>query len=151
MDRLFDLAQSGTVTRLAEKLLPEIYIAKSVGDFLRNKEFIRATNRRIPLGSFFNGSALVKVGNCVVYYSPEEGSALSSLTDTGGSLEISFHRSSPMRKGLLKNGSKLYHPFIFYHPDKDSAELLTASLRQITLFSGSRGDGSGGLNIPRYS
>lgn len=112
------------------KIMPEYYLAITIDDFLKNKDEILETKRSIPLAFFFNGYAIVEFPS-LTFNHADNGNGV--VSDLNSSLEVSLllvDISWGLAWGLknyereqLKDGMRLYEPFMVYKPKDGSLYL----------------------------
>ena len=110
---------------LVDLFTPELYAATTIDDFLRCREDIKPTKKILPPAIEFYGQAIVGFDSFVYRRLSWDTVELSDLT---AYLLVSlerFHKYYPERLSKLKDGMKLYEPYLVYDPKKQSLWLTS--------------------------
>lgn len=118
---LNEMAKKHGVFWLWELVLPEMYNATTLTDFVKNRGELKPTKKILPFGSFFNGSCLVFIGSRVTYSNVSE--TVGRVSDMGSTVDLTFGKDVPRaisinkdRRASLRDGQSLYDSFICYRP-----------------------------------
>jgi hypothetical protein len=102
---------------------PERHIAANIKDFLDDRKNVRPT-RYMPLhffGKTFRGKARIDLDSYVIYSPVDED--VGNISDSTGSVNLSFHESLQYKRKFLVPGNRLYHVQLIYTPESDHVAL----------------------------
>lgn len=106
-------------------ILPEIYNATTLDDFVKNSSSIIPTRKILPPALFYYGKALLHFDSSVIYHRLNASTA--ELSDLTATVEVNMMDHSfygPEQRSQLQDGARLYHLSLVYHPQRQCLLLV---------------------------